>query len=445
MNESTRKALIAGAVALLVVIVSVAAGWGLVRGDGSLLRNANFSADRITPNADGVTDALLIEYEIFRNATVSIYFEGPNSERHYFRREQPRGADEYSVFFSGVVEGYRPEGEQFQGEILERLLQNGDYTWTIEAVDEDGHVEQVTGPLTIAEAVTSLPEMRGFDISRDVFTPNRDGIDDRVQIQFDLQKEANYRVYLVTPEGLEIPIGELERDVIVGAPGRHYFDYEGGVDNGETPPPDGVYTIVGYAEDITGQKMQVTHQLELRLGGVPRADIVAPVTADQVEFNVTAVPLCETLVFTLTVENYGTTPIRTSGPAPGAVYDSDWNYNTLGWHTESGVWRIAIGYEDEVKNYPFRWAVGSVEDLQEIDGHYYLMPGERAVVTGGIRIVGELGLRNPQPMWAGLIHEDVEIAQFNNVVDPKSVTIDLPDVGNRQPCPAREIPVREEE
>jgi hypothetical protein len=191
--------------------------------------------------------------------------------------------------------------------------------------------------------------------------------------------------------------------------------------------------------------MQVTHQLELRLGGVPRADIVAPVTADQVEFNVTAVPLCETLVFTLTVENYGTTPIRTSGPAPGAVYDSDWNYNTLGWHTESGVWRIAIGYEDEVKNYPFRWAVGSVEDLQEIDGHYYLMPGERAVVTGGIRIVGELGLRNPQPMWAGLIHEDVEIAQFNNVVDPKSVTIDLPDVGNRQPCPAREIPVREEE
>ena len=142
--------------------------------------------------------------------------------------------------------------------------------------------------------------------------------------------------------------------------------------------------------------------------------------------------MCDTLFFTLTVENYGETPIRTTGPAPGTVYDSGWNYNTLGWFTESGAWRVAIGYENELTNYPFRWAVGNQEALEEIDGYLYLMPGDRAIVTGGIRMTGPLGERNPQPMWAGLIHEDVEISQFNNRVDPKSILIDLPDAGNRQ-------------
>ena len=64
------------------------------------------------------------------------------------------------------------------------------------------------------------------------------------------------------------------------------------------------------------------------------------------------------------------------------MYDSDWNYNTLGWHTESGAWRLAVGYENEISNYPYRWAVGTDADLEEIDGYRYLMPGERAVITG---------------------------------------------------------------
>jgi hypothetical protein len=144
----------------------------------------------------------------------------------------------------------------------------------------------------------------------------------------------------------------------------------------------------------------------------------------------------------MTIENYGTTPIRTTGPEPGTIYDSDWNYNTLGWHTESGAWRAAIGFENELTNYPFRWAVGSPDDLQVIDGYTYLMPGERAVVTGGIRVVGLFGDRNPQPMWAGLIHEDVGISEFNNRVDPHEVLVDMPDEGNMPVCEPREIPIK---
>jgi hypothetical protein len=444
MTKKQPFILTATAIAVLLALVALAIGWVVERGDGSLLRNVAFSETTLTPNADGDNDALTIQYQLSRNATVSIYLEDSAGQRYYFRREKERGADEYSVLFSGIVEAYSLPDDAFQGTILERLLQDGTYTWVVEATDANGTTSQESGTLTVANADTTLPEMRGFELDKKVLTPNRDGISDRMQAQFYLTKEADYNVYLLTESGRRIPIGELEREVVTGAVGRHYFDYEGGVDNGETPPDDGVYTIVAFAEDKIGQKMQVEDTVEIRFGGVPRADIVAPATGDQVEFSTTAWTLCDTLYFTLTIENYGEAPIRTTGPTPDTVYDSDWNYNTLGWHTESGAWRVAIGYEDEVKNYPFRWAVGNAEDLTEIDGHLYLMPGDRATVSGGIRLTGELGLRDPQLMYAGLIHEDVEIAQFNSRVDPKAVVIDLPSGGDEVVCAERDVPVKGE-
>ncbi|MCA9939672.1 MAG: hypothetical protein KC418_13590 [Anaerolineales bacterium] len=440
MKQRKSAPILTTLVALLVVAAAVALGWRLVRGDNSLLRNVSLSAPRITPNADGDTDAVLIQYELSRNAVVSITFQDADGQMYLFRDERVRGAGEYSVYFSGVVAGYTLPDEVAQGQILTRLLRDGVYTWRIAATDMRGQVETQTGSLEIADADTALPEMRAFELDRALFTPNQDGIDDRVQIQFVLQKQADVRVFLQTAEGGEIPIGELERNVPAGMPGRHVYDYEGGVDNGETPPPDGTYLIVGLAQDAEGQQMRVEQPLTIRYGGVPRADIVAPPVGHQLQFNATAVALCDTLYFTLTVENYGTTPIRTTGPDSGTVYDSEWNYNTLGWFTESGAWRVAIGYENQLSDYPYRWAVGGTDALETIDGYPYLMPGQRAVVTGGIRMTGPLGQRNPQPMWAGLIHEDVEISEFNNRVDTQAILIDLPDPEHREPCAPRDVP-----
>ena len=184
--------------------------------------------------------------------------------------------------------------------------------------------------------------------------------------------------------------------------------------------------------------------MTIALGGVPRADIFAPPTGQTLEFNTTAVTICDTLYFTMTVENYGNTPIRTTGPAPGTVYDSDWNYNTLGWHTESGAFRAAIGYENELSNYPYRWGLGSSADLTKIGDHYYLLPGDRVIVTGGIRLTDVFGDRNPQPVWAGLIHEDVEITEFNNRVDPQAILVDIPDAAHMSECEPRDIPLKNE-
>ena len=101
---------------------------------------------------------------------------------------------------------------------------------------------------------------------------------------------------------------------------------------------------------------------------------------------------------------------------------------------------MAVGFENELGNYPYRWAVGNESDLTEIDGFLYLMPGDRALVTGGIRLTGPFGERNPQPVWAGLIHEDVEISAFNNRVDPKSILVDIPDASNFDGCEERPLP-----
>lgn len=443
LNRTSSKLLIVG-VALTVVLVAVAIGWRLVRGDGSLLRDAVVLHDEISPNADGDTDITEVTYTLSRNARVSIFFSDEAGTRYYFRKEQPRGAGDYSVNFSGVVDGYLLPGEEYEADVVQRLLQNGTYTWHIEATESSGYSEEATGEIRIVDADAALPEIRNFSLDRERFTPNQDGISDRLTIDLFLPKQAEVQVFLVRDDGTRIPISERPTDRPPGEPGRHIFDYDGGIDRGSGPPPDGVYPVVAVSEDLEGQKMIVESEVAIELGGVPYAHILSPVSGDTVAVNSTAVALCDTLYFTMTVENYGSTPLRTSGPPPGTVYDSDWNYNTVGAPTQSGVWRVGIGYENALSDYPFRWSLGANDELTEIDGHYYLMPGQRSVVTGGIRVVDRFGVRNPQPMWAGLIHEDVAISLFNNRVDPKAIQVEiaagepLPTCEERDPLQAGE-------
>lgn len=448
MANNLPKILIASVLGAVLVITAVLITNRLLNGDNSLLRNVTVEADQITPNADGDTDITPIAYQLSRNASVSIYLTNEAGERFYFRQDKDRGSGDYRVLFSGVVDGYLLEGETIQGEVLSRLLQDGTYTWTVEATDQNGVTEQQQGQIVIAEADPVLPEIRNFTVepvSR-LFTPNRDGISDRVRPQFGLAKDVEeMRVFLQLTDGRELAITELERDVPANKEGYHVFSWDAGVDDGATPPPDGTYPLIAVARDAEGQRIRVEDEITIQFGGVPRADVFPPPSGETVTFSATAVSLCDTIQFTLTVRNYGSTPIRTSGPEPGLVYDSNWNYNTVGWPTESGVFRVGIGFENQLTDYPFRWAVGTLDQLEKIGDSYYLMPGERAVVTGGIRIVDELGVRNPQPMWAGLIHEDVEISQLNNRVDPKNVLVDLPDENNRPTCEPRQIPERPDE
>jgi hypothetical protein len=410
------------AAAALAVALIVLGGCSL----RPLIYDVSVSPPAISPNADGEDDVTRIEYKLGRNADLSIYLVDAQGREHYFRRERARSRSlgrPYRVDFGGVI----PVEEN--GLRQDRVLPDGVYTLVLEAEDEHGRSVVADMPFVIADADTTPPELEGFGLDRHLFTPNRDGVDDRVIISYYLTREAETLVYLLDEEGRRYPI---ERDDSSSATkdgeiGPYYYDYEGGVDKGAEPPPDGTYTVIGYAEDVVGNKTTVTDTLEIRDGGVPRGTIVGLMWS----VSDTVVPVGGTLYFTATVENYGTTPIRTTGPEPGTQYTTDWNAATLGYYERPGAFRFGIGFANcPLGDYPWRWSVGRHAELEAVrrgdETLYYLMPGQRALITGSIKILDPLPDKSTT-FWAGLIHEQVEIV--NPRVDPKWITVDEAPTG----------------
>ena len=165
------------------------------------------------------------------------------------------------------------------------------------------------------------------------------------------KKAADLTVFLLTDDGAELPIAEREEwSRPDGESGRYTFDYEGGVDLNQIPPPDGIYRVVALAQDDEGQRVRREATLTIELGGVPRAEIspqvvdadifwtseaylsshfsdkdgvgdliALPEIPSVVSMTQVSVPHSDLLVFRLTVDNYGDVPIRTTSPPPGTV------------------------------------------------------------------------------------------------------------------------------
>lgn len=422
---------ILAAAAALSVILGV--GWLVSRPRGPVVRDAAVSPDAISPNADGVDDITRVDYRLVRPAIVDIYFEAQDGTRHYFRRDAQRGKGEYSVLFGGVVDGYLLNGEELNSIVDARLMPDGDYQWVIEARElgvPGATPDVLRGPFVVENGDPVLPDMQTFSISPPHFTPNQDGFADRVAINIYLPKPADLQVYLINPAGVRYFVPESADARKPGEAGMHTFDYEGGVDQGAPPPPNGDYTIVALAEDEEGQRTRVEGTLTIADGGVPLAEIVGQPIGDTVTYSAETLHLGDTLTFELTVENYGDAPIRTTGPASGTIYKQSERASTLGFYEESGAWRVGIDCDTCLSDYPWRWALGDYSELTvvEVDGttQYYLLPGQRVIVTGGIILEEAIASRNPQYFWAGLIHEDVGITVFNNRVDPHLIEIIVP-------------------
>lgn len=451
--------LVVGA-AVVGMVVILLAGQALLQPDLPLITKAGFSLTTITPNADGDSDVTVFEYSLSRNAHVSLTFEAADGHEYAFRQDEARIAGDYTVNFSGVVDGYERSNENLTGEVLRRLIPDGDYTWRLIAVDNASGEQTVqSGTLVVAAADSPLPIISSFTVAPDVFTPNQDGISDRTQINVYLEKAADLQVYLVGEDGQKIYVAPREEGRKPGEAGRHLFDYEGGVDLGADPPPDGVYTVIARAQDAEGQVVQRTAQLTIKNGGQPLAEIVPQTVGADVIFAVEpyneryyttadspgalvappndvqdatmaalTIPLGDMLVFKLTVENYGDVPLRTTGPPPGTVYQETQRAATLKAFDESGAWRVGIDCTTAASDYPWRWAVGTADDLyQEFDPasgntYSYLPAGARVVVWGAIRMT-EVEARNPQNCWAGLIHEDVEVSLYNTNVGSREVDL----------------------
>lgn len=448
--------------ALIGVIIVAILGYMLLQPPGPLIQKAGFSITTISPNADGIDDIAVFSYTLSENAEISLAFESEDNQVYLFRESEPRAVGDYSVNFSGVVDGFSlPADELASGTIERRLLPDGRYTWTLEAKTDDGETASKSGTLTIEDGDTVLPTITAFDISLSTFTPNQDGISDRVSINVYLAKDSNLDVYLQNAAGEKIFLGErvLGRDL--GEQGSHEFDYDGGVDDGFEPPPDGDYTLYAVAQDDEGQRVVRTAQLSIEDGGLPQAEIVAQSTGAQVCFSILpwddryyttgeiegdliqqpdsscsdrtrlTMQQGDLLVFTLSVWNYGRTPIRTSGPFAGTVYEFEQLPSTLGFFESDGAFRVALICQSVFVQDPWRWGLGSPDQLTAVydpelsildrliykirqidyDTFYYLMPDDRAVVWGAVRMTHIFEEQNPQNCSVSLIHEGVSVFQ----------------------------------
>ena len=456
----------------LPTLIAAAAGFVIVIALGGLLlspplpliASAGFDRASISPNADGEDDVAVFAYSLARPATISLSLESDDGAVFTFRERQPRSEGDYTVQFSGVVDGYLQAGEAVAGDIERRLMPNGDYQWRLDAQTE-GESMSAEGTLRVEDGDARLPIMSEFAVAPAIFTPNQDGVDDRVSINVYLEKDVErLDVFLLGPGDARIPISARIEDRQYGQAGRHRYDYEGGIDLGVDPPPDGAYTVVALAQDKVGQRIRRQAQLTIELGGKPYAEIVPQTPGVDVAFEIQAydaryaasaaapgkllpmpddaaayahsqqitVPVDDMLVFRLTVENYGDVPIRTSGPPPGTVYAQDQVAGSLDYFDESGAWRVGLECQTSTFSFPWRWALASDDELVEVfdqasgNTYSYLPAGKRAVVWGGVHLT-EVKARNPQNCWAGLIHEDVAISLRNNHVGMRSVLILDPD------------------
>lgn len=459
MRISSPATLIAAGIGTLLVFL---AGALLLSPPVPLIVAAGFDRASISPNADGSHDVAVFSYTLARPAKISLSLTAASGDSYWFRQDQARDGDDYSVQFSGVVDGFLLDNETVPGTVERRLMPNGSYRWRLEALPAaGGDAMTAEGTFTVESGDARLPIMSEFAIAPQVFSPNQDGVADRVSINIYLEKAVErLDVFLVGPAGERIPISARVEERQYGEAGRHRFDYEGGIDLGADPPPDGAYTVVALAQDTVGQRIRQERQLIIETGGKPYAEIkpqavgvaVAFAAQDYHERYFTTigsrgellpqpddaaalaysqqitVPRGQLLIFRLTVDNYGEVPIRTSGPPPGTVYQQEQLAGALGAFAESGAWRVGIQCETSKTSFPYRWAVGADADLaaeyDEASGntYHYLPAGARAVVWGGIRLT-EAEARNPQNCWAGLIHEDVAISLRNNHVGMRSIMI----------------------
>ncbi len=391
------------------------------------LSNVAVTPGAISPNGDGSADLARIAYALNAPAKVSIFLTDSAGQRHDVRSDASRPASPrpYELLFNGIAGG--------------RMLPNGVYTWTVQATTDDGRTMEQSGPLVIENADVSFPKIEEFTVSGEVFTPNRDAIDDHVYINVVTSKPTKLSMYVIGPnnfrydvprqEGLRVILNEDQLPA-----GRYAYDYDGGINLGADPPPDGQYQIVAESVDKIGQRDVLTKPLTIKDSGRPMAEIVVQPNGQGIawsgagESSEVTMKVGDTLYFTTTIRNAGNVPIRTAGPFdPDDCYTMDTNRYSKGYPEEPGVWRVGVNYETNTgEDHPWRWAVGTLDDLDKVEYNgstlYYLAPGKQVVVRGCI-VLNRVPVRNPFRIWGALIQEQVEIAAINSNVSPILVTL----------------------
>jgi len=369
-------------------------------GSGQFLSPLSVSASTITPNGSGRDDVADVDYTLSKRADVSATLIGPDGKTTYvLRPSQTRAPDDYQIAFDGTV--------PVPGKKWLRVVPNGTYRFVVQAKAPSGQTVTREAPITIKDADTTPPEIANVSVQYPTFTPNGDGDQDTTNVGYQLTKKAKVRVYATSATGaFNLILAPKALDA-----GMLSFAWDGTDQNGNVLP-DGKYDIHIEATDLAGNFTDYVTQVAIANGGTPRASI------SDVKFTPVAIAVGGSVHVQVTVKNTGTVPIKTLGPPSGYTFQTDKSYASIVsdkgipiYYERAGVWRVAVGWQNEAIEYPCRWGFFGADYLKknssgQPDGSGTfsrdLMPGEQVVVTGTITISQNLAQINSQRFFAAL-------------------------------------------
>ena len=344
-----------------------------------------------TLRADG-DGAVTIRYYVAHESLVSLALRAADGaadgESVILRDRVPRAPGTYAFRFQGAVAG--------------RVLPNGSYEVVATRSDPaGGEPIERRQPLAIIDADTAPPALDDLRVKPAAFTPNQDGVDDRLEVAFTATEPVTVDARLLAGNEVrwlarEYAAGPGAVRVSWPPPLRHAPLLNRAVDR----LPAGPAQVEVAIQDKAGNRTVARREITLGESGTPRARLTGVTIAP-------AAPRASgTLTITATLTNTGAVTLR-AAPAGPAGYAWRENAHTLGYPAAPGTVRWGVDYSLNRSGvaYPFRWSLG--RDLA---------PGESAAVSGTIRL-DDAFPSEPVNLWAGVIHEHNRI-----LADKRGVT-----------------------
>ncbi|MBX5490607.1 MAG: gliding motility-associated C-terminal domain-containing protein [Chloroflexi bacterium] len=365
----------AGLAGLLVLLL------GSCGPSGSLLQDVYITGTPLSATGPSLDSPALVHYSLTRPAEVSIWLTDSTGRQLVLRERQARPAgDDYQLPFDGT---YATE----ENPLERRVVPPGEYTVTIQAVDERGWREEATERVAVLQADTDAPRIENLVAHPEVISPNFDAVDDVSQVTFYLSKPARVSLYAVDEQGRRVYVGTRNEKREAG----EYAETWNGLVN-ERPLPDGRYQYTIEARDQAGNVTIRQVPIVLSAGGVPKAKITRAYIAPR------QVLLGASVQVEVTVKNIGDTVLRTQGPDPGFVYNSYESFGSIAdgaYIDRAGFWRVGVDWTGAPTTagarFPYRWGFG--RDLA---------PGEETTVWGAIQMLHRV---TKVLLFAGLVQE----------------------------------------
>jgi hypothetical protein len=198
----------------------------------SLLSALTVTPPVISPDGDGITDALTISYKLAVRSSVTATVTDSTGTA-------------VATVFSAQLQGARTQSFTYEAP----GLADGSYTLTISAVADDGRSAQVEAPFTVDRTLS------GLTLSTATLTPNGDGLDDSLEVDFTLNAPADVTVQVEQNGAVVVPVyyGSL-------APGAQSVAWDG--TSGGNPVSAGAYVV---AVIVRGPFGETRHEVALTI------------------------------------------------------------------------------------------------------------------------------------------------------------------------------------